>query len=229
MSQRRHLSPLHYIAHRILRHPFHSLKQVVRELQSTVPLFSFHSISKGMKGVCGRRGGYLECTNISDEVRALLYKMASVTLCPPVSGQISVDCVVRPRPGQPSYDLYKKETDTIYAALRHRTQLMAQRLNSLPGVSCVDSPGALYLYPRIELPDKVIESEETGRQGKTPDTLYALELLEKTGICVLPGSGFGQKHGEHHCHLTCLCPGVEEYVSALENFHRKFVAKYGGL
>ncbi|TFK83695.1 transaminase [Polyporus arcularius HHB13444] len=214
--------------HRPDTHPFHSFKQVVRELQSPVPLFSFHSISKGVKGECGRRGGYFECTNISDEVRALLYKMASVTLCPPVSGQIALDCLVRPpRPGQPSYEQYKKETDTIHAALRHRTQLMAQRLNSLPGVSCVDSPGALYLYPKIELPDKAIE--EAQRQGKSPDTLYALELLEETGICVVPGSGFGQKDGEHHYRLTCLCPGVEEYVSALENFHKKFVAKYGGL
>ncbi|KAI0752887.1 transaminase [Daedaleopsis nitida] len=214
--------------HRPDTHPFHSFKQVVRELNSPVALFSFHSISKGVKGECGRRGGYFECTNISDDVRALLYKMASVSLCPPLSGQIGVDCLVRPpRPGQPSYELWKTETDTIHAALRHRTQLMAERLNSLPGVSCVDSPGALYLYPKLELPDRAVE--EARRQGKSPDTLYALELLDATGICVVPGSGFGQKDGEHHYRLTCLCPGVEEYVSALENFHKKFVEKYGGL
>ncbi|RPD55426.1 transaminase [Lentinus tigrinus ALCF2SS1-7] len=214
--------------HRPDTHPFHSFKQVVRELNSPIPLFSFHSISKGVKGECGRRGGYFECTNISDDVRALLYKMSSVNLCPPVSGQIGVDCLVRPpRPGEPSYELWKKETQTIHSALRHRTQLMAQRLNSLPGVSCVDSPGALYLYPKLELPDKAVE--EAKRLGKSPDTLYALELLDATGICVVPGSGFGQKDGEHHYRLTCLCPGVEEYVSALESFHKKFVAKYGGL
>ena len=63
--------------------------------------------------------------------------------------------------------------------------------------------------------------------GKTPDTLYALELLDETGICVVPGSGFGQKEGEAHYRLTCLCPGVEEYVSALEDFHKRFMAKYG--
>ena len=79
---------------------------------------------------------------------------------------------------------------------------------------------------KIEV-DKAVE--EARRQGKSPDTLYALELLEETGICVVPGSGFGQKDGEHHYRLTCLCPGVDEYVSALENFHKKFVAKYGGL
>ncbi|KAI9070362.1 transaminase [Trametes sanguinea] len=214
--------------HRPDTHPFHSFKQVVREMNSPIPLFSFHSISKGVKGECGRRGGYFECTNISDEVRALLYKMASVSLCPPLSGQIGVDCLVRPpRPNDPSYPLWKRETDTIHEALRHRTQLMAQRLNALPGVSCVDSPGALYLYPKLELPDKAVE--EARKLGKQPDELYALQLLEETGICVVPGSGFGQKDGEHHYRLTCLCPGVEEYVSALENFHLKFLQKYGGL
>ncbi|OCH85817.1 transaminase [Obba rivulosa] len=209
-------------------HPFHSFKQVVRRLGSPIPLFSFHSISKGVKGECGRRGGYFECANISPEVRALLYKMVSVGLCPPLAGQIGVDCLVRPpRPGQPSYPVWKKETDEIAAALAQRTRIMARRLNALPGVSCVESPGALYLYPRLELPQKAVEA--AGKLGKPADALYAMELLEDTGICVIPGSGFGQKDGEHHYRLTCLCPGVEEYVGALESFHVKFLEKYGGL
>lgn len=209
-------------------HPFYSFKYAVRKLNSPVQLVSFHSISKGIKGECGRRGGYFECTNISEDVRAILYKMVSVGLCPPLSGQIGVDSMVRPpQPGSPSYPLYKQETDAIHAALAQRTKFMAARLNALPGVSCVNSPGALYLYPKIELPDGALAAAQ--KLGKQPDTLYALELLDETGICVVPGSGFGQKDGEHHYRLTCLCPGVEEYVSALENFHEKFVAKYGGL
>lgn len=207
-------------------HPFHSFKQVVRRLHSKVPLFSFHSISKGVTGECGRRGGYFECTNISDDVRALIYKMVSVGLCPPLSGQVGIDCMVRPpKPTDPSYPLWKNETDSTHAALASRTKLMAQRLNALPGISCVTSPGALYLFPKIELPDQAVAEAE--RQGKTPDTLYALELLDETGICVVPGSGFGQKDGEHHYRLTCLCPGVEDYVDALESFHMKFLKKYG--
>lgn len=34
-----------------------------------------------------------------------------------------------------------------------------------------------------------------------PDMLYCLKLLEKTGICVVPGSGFGQKEGTYHFRL----------------------------
>ena len=31
-----------------------------------------------------------------------------------------------------------------------------------------------------------------------PDAMYCFQLLEETGICVVPGSGFGQREGTHH-------------------------------
>jgi len=212
--------------HRPDIHTFTSFKKVVAKKQSLIPLVSFHSISKGVSGECGRRGGYFECTNFSDDVLALIYKMVSVGLCPPLGGQIGVDSMVRPpKPGQESYELWKKETDAIHAALASRTQTMAARLNALPGVSCVDSPGALYLYPQITLSKK---AQEAAREaGKEPDVFYSLGLLDETGICVVAGSGFGQKEGEWHYRLTCLCPGVDEYVGKLEKFHQRFVEKYG--
>ncbi|KXN91547.1 putative alanine aminotransferase, mitochondrial [Leucoagaricus sp. SymC.cos] len=212
--------------HKCETHSFTSFKKVVSKLRSPVPLVSFHSTSKGVTGECGRRGGYFECTNFSEEILALIYKMVSVGLCPPVSGQIGVDSMVRPpQPGEPSYDLWKQETDSIHAVLAQRTHLMAERLNKLPGVSCVDSPGALYLYPQITLSEKAQAAAR--HQGKEPDAFYALQLLDKTGICVVPGSGFGQVSGTWHYRLTCLCPGVEEYVNKLEAFHLDFTSVYG--
>ncbi|KAF8524670.1 1-aminocyclopropane-1-carboxylate synthase 2 [Hysterangium stoloniferum] len=202
--------------HHRAEQPFISFKKMVCSLNSLVPLVSFHSISKGVTGECGRRGGYFETTNISPEINALIYKMRSVTLCPPLAGQIGV--------GAPSYALWKAESDAIHAALASRTRIMAERLNALEGVSCVDSPGALYLFPRIVLPPKAIEAAR--KAGKEPDALYSLALLDETGICTVPGSGFGQMEGEFHYRLTCLCDGVEEYVGKLERFHRGFLARY---
>ncbi|KAJ8522076.1 hypothetical protein ONZ45_g1263 [Pleurotus djamor] len=205
-------------------HPFTSFKKIVAQKQSSVPLVSFHSISKGVSGECGRRGGYFECTNLSEEILALIYKMVSVDICPPIAGQIGLDAMIRPpQVGDESYPLWKKETESIHAALARRTQTMAERLNSLPGVTCVNSPGALYLYPQIVLSDKAIEAAR--KAGREPDVFYALQLLDDTGICVIPGSGFGQKEGEWHYRLTCLCPGVDEYVSQLEDFHKKFIER----
>ena len=111
-----------------------------------------------------------------------------------------------------------------FPALAERTGVMAARLNKLPGVSCVDSPGALYLYPRIYLSEKAKQAAKAA--GKAPDTFYALALLDETGICVVSGSGFGQKDGEQHFRLTCLCAGVDEYIGALEKFHVAFMKKY---
>ncbi|KAG6853403.1 hypothetical protein C0991_004736 [Blastosporella zonata] len=94
--------------HRRETYPFTSFKKVVRNTQSPIPLISFHSISKGVSGECGRRGGYFECTNISDDIIAQIYKMVSVGLCPPLSGQVGVDSMVRPpKPGDESYPLWK--------------------------------------------------------------------------------------------------------------------------
>ena len=36
------------------------------------------------------------------------------------------------------------------------------------------------------------------RRGQYPDMFYARELLENTGIFVVPGSGFGEKEGTFH-------------------------------
>ncbi|KAJ6597547.1 pyridoxal phosphate-dependent transferase [Mycena vulgaris] len=211
--------------HQPATHPFTSFKKVVSELQSPVPLVSFHSISKGVSGECGRRGGYFELTNFPADVRALVHKLVSVGLWPPLPGQIGVDCMVRPPAvGAPSRALWEQETAAIHGALAERTRLMAARLSALPGVSCVDAPGALYLFPKIALPAKAVAAAEAA--GKAPDAFYALALLDATGICVVPGSGFGQREGEWHYRLTCLCPGVEEYLGKLERFHLAFVEKY---
>lgn len=205
--------------------PFTSFKKIVRDMKSDIALVSFHSTSKGVTGECGRRGGYFELVNVHSDVTALIYKMASVGLCPPVPGQVAVDCMVRPpKSDQPSYELWKRETDTIHAALAARTRTMVERLNNLPGMSCQTTPGALYLYPRIEMPPKAIEAAKAA--SRAPDTFYALALLDATGICAVSGSGFGQRGDEANFRLTCLCAGVEEYVGKLEKFHRDFMAKY---
>ena len=66
--------------------PFHSFKKVLMDMDAGDPgrdieLVSFHSVSKGFLGECGRRGGYMELTNIDSGVRDQLYKLASVSLC----------------------------------------------------------------------------------------------------------------------------------------------------
>ena len=50
-------------------------------VHAPLQLASFHSVSKGFTGECGRRGGYVELVGFEPAVRAELLKLASVNLC----------------------------------------------------------------------------------------------------------------------------------------------------
>lgn len=121
--------------------PFYSFKKVLASMggpySTDVGLISFHSISKGYSGECGRRGGFMELVNIDEDVLAQINKISSVGLCPPASGQIGVDCLVRPPvEGGESYALWKEETEGIKSALRDRSLFMRERFSNLEGMSC---------------------------------------------------------------------------------------------
>lgn len=61
--------------HRREEGTFTSFKKIVRRMNSSIPVVSYHSVSKGVLGECGKRGGYFELTNFSEELVALVYKM----------------------------------------------------------------------------------------------------------------------------------------------------------
>ena len=54
----------------------------------------------------------------------------------------------------------------------------------------------MYAFPQIKFPEKVIEAAREA--GQPADVFYAFHLLEATGICIIPGSGFGQEPGTYH-------------------------------
>ncbi|KAK5124886.1 hypothetical protein LTR85_001076 [Meristemomyces frigidus] len=213
---------------------FHSFKKGLRDLQKSdknkdgkfdnVELASLHSISKGMVGECGHRGGYYEMIGFDPEVTAQIYKFVSIMLCPPVVGQCFVEMMVNPpAEGDPSYPLYRKEYDGIFKGLQERATALYEAFKEMDGVSCQSPQGSMYLFPTITLPPKAIEAAK--KAGKSPDEFYCLELLDKTGICIVPGSGFGQKEGTLHFRTTFLAPGTE-WVGRITKFHQGFMEEY---
>jgi alanine transaminase len=214
-------------------HPWTSFKRVLHDMgpdfSGRLELASFMSCSKGYMGECGFRGGYCELVNFDPKVQAQLYKVLSARLCPPVLGQAIVGAFVNPPlKGEPSYESFCAERDDVLKDLKFKAQLVSDSLNSLKGMSCNPVQGAMYAFPRIELPPKAIEAAKC--LGQKPDFFYCLQLLEEKGICVVPGSGFGQKEGTYHFRTTIL-PSVEKmkYVmEQLRDFHTKFMAKYAG-
>lgn len=208
---------------------FISAKKVALETPGceNLQLVSFHSTSKGLIGECGRRGGYMELHNICPYVQSQLYKLASSGLCSCVTGQLMTNLMVTPpKPGDESYEKFASEEGAIMGRLKSNALTLVEGLNKVDGIDCVRAEGAMYAFPRVSVPPKAIEEAE--KQDMTPDTLYALSLLEETGICVVPASGFGQEEGRVGFRTTFL-PPEEKIAKAIDDIakhHIMFCEKY---
>ncbi|KAK0090514.1 hypothetical protein PV325_012568 [Microctonus aethiopoides] len=209
---------------------FHSFKKVMIEMgepYSNMELASFMSISKGYMGECGIRCGYGEYFNMNDQVMAILSKSISAMLCPTVLGQVAMDVVTNPpQPHEPSYKLFIEEKTAVLKSLAERSRLVVDTLNSIPGFKSNPAMGAMYVFPRIDIPPKAIKAAKDN--GQAPDVFYAFKLLEATGICVIPGSGFGQKSGTYHIRTTILPQKdlIKVMLNNLKNFHIQFMEEY---
>jgi len=208
---------------------FISTKKIAMETPGceSLELVSFHSTSKGLIGECGRRGGYMELHGIDPYVQSQLYKLASSGLCSGVAGQIMTSLMVKPpAPGDASYEQFHQEESKIYESLKRRAKMVVDGLNSIDGITCNPAEGAMYAFPAVELPPGALEVADA--KDQSPDTLYALSLLEETGICVVPASGFGQKKGRIGFRTTFL-PSEEELEMAIQEFarhHKLFCQRY---
>jgi len=169
----------------------------------------------------------METYNINPGVKEQLVKLVSTKLCPPILGQAAMDVAVNPpQPHEPSYDLFMKEKTEVLNSLAAKAKLTAKMFNQIPGITCNDVQGAMYSFPQIHLPDAAIEAAHS--QNMAPDAFYAFQLLENTGICVVPGSGFGQKPGTYHFRMTILPPAekMESLFESFHKFHTSFLEKY---
>ncbi len=214
---------------------FYSFAKVMNDLnENEVSLFSFHSVSKGFLGECGHRGGYTEFRNIPPDVMAELVKLQSISLCANAVGQIAVYLMVAPpQPGDESYEKYARERDGIMNELKTKAEILGVKINQIPGMSLETPQGAMYAFVKFELSEdpnldlKVMSPDERERYEAKRDSDYCMMLLEETGICVVPGSGFGQFPGTLHFRTTFLPPMDEiiEFVEKLKSFHLNYVKR----
>ena len=202
--------------------------------EKEVTLFSFHSVSKGFLGECGHRGGYFEVRNMAPDVYEQLIKLQSISLCSNVDGQIVTYLMVAPpKPGDESYELYKKEKDAIMSDLKYKSRVLGEGLNKIDGMSCDVPHGAMYAFVKFELPNKKgvdvtkMTVDELYAYDSKRDFDYCMALLEETGICVVPGSGFGQMPGTMHFRTTILPPreDILNLVEQMKKFHEEYTKK----
>jgi alanine transaminase len=215
---------------------FHSFKKCLRELQledqnsealAFQQLVSFHTVSKGLIGECGQRGGYVEYVGFSESMALQMRKLAASTLSSNTVGQVIVGLMVNPpKPGDESYPLYAQETQAIFESLKRRANKLYSKLNELEGVSCQHIEGAMYAFPTLRLPRRAVE--EAKKREIPADEMYCLDMVEEAGIVTVPGSGFGQREGTYHFRTTILPSEkeIDEVIERLGVFHKRFLAKY---
>ena len=74
--------------------------------------------------------------------------------------------------------------------LARRRDITYQRLNEIPGISCVKPTGAFYAFPRLEIPEDDVE--------------WNKRVIMETGVVVVHGTGFGQRPGSKHFRVVFL-------------------------
>ena len=121
----------------------------------------------------GWRIGYLLSPD-PDFMRELTKMQYYVTACSNEAMQYAVLEALNEAPDYP---------EMICNKLKGRRDLICERLNAIPGVSCHVPTGAFYVFPKVEVPG--MSSEE-----------IALKLLEG-GVLCSPGTAFGEA-GEGH-------------------------------
>jgi aspartate aminotransferase len=90
---------------------------------------------------------------------------------------------------------------------KQRHDFLVEELNRLPGVSCLPSAGTFYAFANIE---RAIQ------QMNVPnDDAFAELLLEKGGVAVVPGSGFGAA-GHMRLSFACSMQTLQEALRRIE-------------
>jgi len=97
--------------------------------------------------------------------------------------------------------------------LQKRRDYAVKRLNQIEGISCAKPEGAFYVFPKVD---------GVGSRWKT-DGEFARQLLEKTGVLIVHGSGFDETYGSGHFRAVILPPieTLETAFNGLEDFMMK--------
>jgi len=101
----------------------------------------------------------------------------------------------------------------ITEKLQLRRDYAVKRLNHIDGMSCAKPEGAFYVFPKVD---------GVGSRWKT-DGDFARQLLEKTGVLIVHGSGFDETYGSGHFRAVILPPieALEVAFNHLEDFMEK--------
>ncbi|MFU8835641.1 MAG: pyridoxal phosphate-dependent aminotransferase [Roseovarius sp.] len=104
------------------------------------------------------------------------------------------------------------------AAFVRRRNLVVDRLNAIPGITCPRPEGAFYVYPSIA---GLIGKQSAGGARIETDEDFATALLEETGVAVVFGAAFGLSPNFRISYATSdealseACTRIERFCAGL--------------
>lgn len=105
------------------------------------------------------------------------------------------------------------KVEEMRRAFEERRDYMVERMNAIPGVSCLKPEGAFYVMMNLrEVLGKTIRGVEI-----TDDEVFADTLLKQGLVSVVPGSGFGAPGFVRWSYATSM-DNIKEGLSRLERF-----------
>ncbi|MFI2225716.1 pyridoxal phosphate-dependent aminotransferase [Streptomyces fradiae] len=171
-------------------------------------VLTFGGLSKTYR-VAGFRSGWLVVSgprqHASDYLEGLTM-LASMRLCPNAPAQYAIQAALG---GRQSIGELTAPGGRLYEQ-RDRAW---EKLNEIPGVSCVKPRGALYAFPRLDPKVHPIHDDEK----------FVLDLLLREKIQVVQGTGFNWPRPDHFRILTL--PYADDLDAAISRIGR-FLSGY---
>ena len=105
--------------------------------------------------------------------------------------------------------------ETMRQAFQERRDYIVSALNDIPGVHCLNPGGAFYVFPNVS----ALYGKSWTPNGDSPKTIggsdaLAEYLLDKYGVAVVPGSGFGADANIRLSYATSL-PNIQKGVARI--------------
>ncbi|GAA5525990.1 glutamate-pyruvate aminotransferase AlaA [Microbulbifer aestuariivivens] len=179
-------------------------------LAEDVLCLSFNGLSKSYR-LAGFRSGWMVISGAKQRAKGFIEGMdilASMRLCGNVPAMFAV---------QTALGGYQSIQDLVLPGgrLRQQRDLAYRMLNEIPGVSCVKPEGSIYLFPRLNLDQHKIHSDEK----------LVLDFLREEKILLVQGTAF---HWDAPDHLRIVfLPRADELSHAITRLGA-FLERYSG-
>ena len=166
-------------------------------------IVTMNGLSKSYR-VAGFRTGWMVVSGAKHRATDYLEGLdilANMRLCPNVPTQHAVQTALG---GYQSINDYIVPGGRLY----DQRDYAYERLEAMPGISCVKPQGALYLFPKLD----------TARFNIRNDEQFALDLLRQEKVLVVQGSGFNWPEPDHF--RIVFLPHHEALDDAMDRLER---------